>query len=123
MEVWALYILAGSVTSEFSNLFVISAYDDVAILVVSDRPNSFRQLDGLFALAIGPELDCAVVAACHDLASVQAVNSKNESAMATIVHHVGAIHGPEFDDLVVRDAGKTIHLGDLTETAHNIFVS
>mmetsp|Transcript_36930 Transcript_36930/g.48553 ORF Transcript_36930/g.48553 Transcript_36930/m.48553 type:complete len:339 (-) Transcript_36930:765-1781(-) len=94
VEVRALLILTGQVASELANLFVLCSNNDVAPGVVSHRPDGLRQLDGLLALAVSPELDRAVIATRDDLASVEAVNGEDEASVALIIHHMRAIHRP-----------------------------
>ena len=72
-KVGTLFLSSG-IAGERPNFLVFAAHDDVAPLVVCDRPDRLWQLNRLLALAISPEFDCAVVASCDDLACLQAIN-------------------------------------------------
>ena len=90
-KVWAI-ILSDCISCESSYFLVLASYDNVAPHVVRHRPNCLRKLNLLFAVAVSPQSDCAIITACHDLTSWQAVNAENEAGVASEIHHVCSIH-------------------------------
>jgi len=103
MEVRPFSVLAGQVARESSDLLVLSAHDNIAVLVMSHGPHSLGKLDSLLAGTVSPEFDCTVITSRDDLAGIEAVDREDEAAMALKVHHVRSIEGPQFDHLVVGD--------------------
>ena len=101
VEVSTGCVFAVRITSELANLLVFSAHDDIAPRVMRQSPHRLWKLDSLFALAIGPQLDTAIVASSDDLSSIEAVNGENKATVSPVVQHMGAIHRPKLDNLIV----------------------
>ena len=102
-EVCTIFVLTGQIPRKCSNLLVLCSDNNIAILIVGDRPDCLGKLNGLLAFAISPEFDCAIVTTGDNLSRFKTINTKDEAIVSLKVHHVSAIHGPELDDFIVRD--------------------
>ena len=91
LEVGPFFILPGQIPRKCPNLLIFAAHDDIAVLVVRHGPNRLWQLNRLFACAVSPELDSAIVTACDDLASFEAIYAEDEAIVAFEIHHMSAI--------------------------------
>ena len=94
-------LLPVRVPGKHVDLLVLACHDYVVVLVVGHTPDRPWKLDCLLDSAIFPDLDGAVIASTDNLTRVQTIDCKDKATMASQVHQVSSIHGPQLHCLVV----------------------
>lgn len=90
----AASVLSRGVSCESFERLVFTADNDVAHLVVCERPDCPRHLDSLFTFPSIPYFNCAIISCWNDLSSFQSINCKNKSCVSFIVNEMSAIKRP-----------------------------